>query len=68
MKIFVVQAFDGEELENVYAGTDEEQALSLKAADFDNCEALFVEIWEDGGKIDDFRLEEQSEVAEQALD
>lgn len=58
MKIYVVQSFNEEGLENVYVGPDEEQALSLKSADFENCDALFVEIWEDGGKTDDFRLEE----------
>ncbi len=61
MKIFVVQSFNGEEMENVFVGTDEEQILSLKAADFENSEALFVEIWEDGGKTDDFRLEESQD-------
>ncbi|MBP1966527.1 hypothetical protein [Paenibacillus aceris] len=58
MKIYVILSFDGEEMENVYVGTDEEKALSLKPADFENSEALFVEIWEDGEKTDDYRLEE----------
>lgn len=58
MKIYVILSFDGEETENVYVGTDEEKALSFTPADFDNSEALFVEIWEDGEKTDDFRLEQ----------
>lgn len=61
MKIFVVLSFNEDGMENVYVGADEEKALSLRAADFENCDALFVEIWEDGGKTDDFRLEEQPE-------
>lgn len=64
MKIYVIQSFNEDGLENVYVGSDEEKALSLKAADFDNCDALFVEIWEDGGKTDDFRLVESSEEDE----
>lgn len=58
MKIYVILSFNEDGMENVYVGTDEEKALSLKSSDFDNCDALFVEIWEDGGKTDDFRLEE----------
>lgn len=57
MKIYVILSFNGDEMVNVYVGTDEEQALSLKPADFENCDALFVEIWEDGEKTDDYRLE-----------
>ena len=57
MKIYVILSFDGEGMENVYVGPDEEKALSLKPTDFENCEALFVEIWEDGEKTDDYRLE-----------
>ena len=62
MKIYVILSFDGESLENVYVGPDEEKALSFKPADFENCDALFVEIWEDGEKTDDFRLEEDDAV------
>lgn len=58
MKIFVILSFNEDGMENVYVGTDEEKAMSLKSTDFDNCDALFVEIWEDGEKTDDFRLEE----------
>ncbi|WP_187274017.1 hypothetical protein [Paenibacillus sp. N3.4] len=58
MKIFVILSFNGDEMENVFVGENEEKALSLKPADFENCEALFVEIWEDGEKTDDYRLEE----------
>lgn len=58
MKIYVILSFSEDGMENVYVGTDEEKALSLKSNDFDNCDALFVEIWEDGEKTDDFRLEE----------
>ncbi|MDD9268898.1 hypothetical protein ACFPES_17800 [Paenibacillus sp. GCM10023248] len=61
MKIYVILAFDGEAMENVYVGTDEEKALSLKPDDFENCDALFVEIWEDGEKTDDFRLVEETD-------
>ncbi|MBD2872757.1 hypothetical protein [Paenibacillus arenilitoris] len=61
MKIYVIQSFGGDGMENVYVGTDEAKALSLRSADFDNCDALFVEIWEDGEKTDDFRLEEQEQ-------
>ncbi|WP_166542108.1 MULTISPECIES: hypothetical protein [Paenibacillus] len=56
MKIYVVLSFDGETMENVYVGTDEAKALSLTPADFENCDALFVEIWENEEKIDDYRL------------
>lgn len=65
MKIYVVQSFNEDGLENVYVGAEEEKALSLKAADFDHCDALFVEIWEDGAKTDDFRLIESPEDAEE---
>lgn len=58
MKIYVILSFNEDGMENVYVGTDEEKALSLTSTDFDNCDALFVEIWEDGEKTDDFRLEE----------
>jgi len=68
MKIYVVQSFNEDGLENVYVGPDEEAALALKAADFENCDALFVEIWEDGGKTDDFRLVESPEEEEEADD
>lgn len=61
MKIYVIQSFNEDGMENVYVGNDEEKALSLKTADFDQCDALFVEIWEDGEKTDDFRLEESNE-------
>ncbi|WP_169091397.1 hypothetical protein [Paenibacillus sp. PL91] len=61
MKIYVIQSFNEDGLENVYVGSDEEKALSLRSADFEHCDALFVEIWEDGAKTDDFRLEESPE-------
>jgi hypothetical protein len=57
LKVYVVLSFNGESMENVFAGTDEEKALSLKPEEFENCAALFMEIWEDGEKIDDYRLE-----------
>lgn len=60
MKIYVILSFDGENMENVYVGSDEEKALGFKTADFENCAALFVEVWEDGEKTDDFRLEEEA--------
>ncbi|MGF7050502.1 hypothetical protein J2T13_005051 [Paenibacillus sp. DS2015] len=56
MKLYVILSFNEEEMENVYVGEDEEKALSLKTEDFENCAALFVEVWEDGAKIDDYRL------------
>ncbi|WP_337104233.1 hypothetical protein [Paenibacillus sp. YIM B09110] len=60
MKIFVILSFNEEDgMENVYVGTDEEKALSFKPEDFDNCDALFVEIWDESGKTDDFRLEHE---------
>ncbi|WP_138756494.1 hypothetical protein [Paenibacillus sinopodophylli] len=68
MKIYVVQSFNEDGLENVYVGDDSKKALSLKAADFDHCDALFVEIWEDGEKTDDFRLLETSEDDEDELE
>lgn len=64
MKIYVILSFDGETLENVYVGPDEEKALAFTPSDFENCDALFVEIWEDGEKTDDFRLEEDGEDEE----
>lgn len=64
MKIYVILSFDGETLENVYVGPDEEKALAFTPSDFENCDALFVEIWEDGEKTDDFRLVEDGEDEE----
>jgi hypothetical protein len=61
MKIYVILSFDGETFENVYVGPEEEKALAFKPADFENCDALFVEIWEDGEKTDDFRLVEDED-------
>ncbi|BBH22297.1 hypothetical protein Back11_36420 [Paenibacillus baekrokdamisoli] len=55
MKIYVILSFNDDGMENVYVGADEEKALSLKPEDYD-CDALFVEIWEDGEKTDDYRL------------
>lgn len=57
MKIYVVIALREEEMENVFVSPDEEKALALTPADFDDCDALFVEVWEDGDKIDDYRLQ-----------
>ncbi|WP_197035393.1 hypothetical protein [Paenibacillus sp. UNC451MF] len=57
MKIYVVIAMRDEQMDNVFVSTEEEQALALTTADFDDCDALFLEIWEDGGKIDDYRLQ-----------
>ncbi|MCZ8521225.1 MULTISPECIES: hypothetical protein [Paenibacillus] len=65
MKIYVVLSFTEEELINVYVGEDEERALALRPEEFDNCDALFVEIWEDGEKIDDFRLEPESPLLDE---
>jgi hypothetical protein len=72
MRIYVIQSFNEDGLENVYVGSDEEKALSLRSADFEHCDALFVEIWEDGEKTDDFRLvespEEDDEEAEDTIE
>ncbi|MUT65747.1 hypothetical protein [Paenibacillus sp. NEAU-GSW1] len=69
MKTYVILSFNEDGLENVYVGQDEEKALGFKPEDFENCDALFVEIWEDGEKIDDFRLEQPSEeIAEDTAD
>ncbi|GGG14324.1 hypothetical protein [Paenibacillus abyssi] len=57
MKLYVILSFNEDGMENVYVGEDEEKALSLKPSDFEQCDALFVEVWEDGEKIDDYRLE-----------
>ncbi|SFK82599.1 hypothetical protein SAMN03159341_101756 [Paenibacillus sp. 1_12] len=56
MKIYVILSFNGESMDNVYVGADEEKALALQPSDFEDCDALFVEIWEDGEKTDDYRL------------
>lgn len=57
MKLYVILSFNEDGMENVYVGEDEERALSFKPSDFEDCDALFVEVWEDGEKIDDYRLE-----------
>ncbi|WP_240415925.1 hypothetical protein [Paenibacillus periandrae] len=57
MKIYVILSFNGESMDNVYVGTDEDNALAFKPEDFEDCDALFVEIWEDGEKTDDYRLQ-----------
>lgn len=57
LKIYVILSFNEDGMENVYVGEDEEKALAFKPEDFENCDALFVEIWEDGEKTDDYRLE-----------
>ncbi|MFE5324508.1 hypothetical protein ACFQ88_38305 [Paenibacillus sp. NPDC056579] len=57
MKIYIVISLQEEQMDNVYVTTDEEKALSLKTDDFEDCDALFVEVWEDGSKIDDYRLQ-----------
>ncbi|EGL17855.1 MULTISPECIES: hypothetical protein [Paenibacillus] len=56
MKIYAVLAFNGESTENVCVTPDEEKAMAFKPEDFEDCDALFLEIWEDGEKIDDYRL------------
>ncbi|WP_186446171.1 hypothetical protein [Paenibacillus cremeus] len=57
MKIFVLIALREEQMENVFVTADEELALSKTTADFEDCDALFVEVWEDGEKTDDYRLQ-----------
>ncbi|MCI3920763.1 hypothetical protein MO973_11025 [Paenibacillus sp. TRM 82003] len=54
MKIYVVVGLRDEEMENVLVTVNEEELAALKAGDFE-CDALFVETWEDGGKIDEYR-------------
>ncbi|UUZ84154.1 hypothetical protein LJK88_10685 [Paenibacillus sp. P26] len=56
MKIYVVISLNNEQMDNVFVSTDEEKALSLRPSDFEECDALFVEVWEDGNKVDDYRL------------
>lgn len=56
MKIYVVISLNNEQMDNVFVSTDEEKALSLQPSDFEECDALFVEVWEDGSKVDDYRL------------
>lgn len=56
MKIYVVLALREEEMKNVFVSDDEPKVLALTTADFDDCDALFLEVWEDGAKIDDYRL------------
>ncbi|MCZ8517149.1 hypothetical protein O9H85_33320 [Paenibacillus filicis] len=56
MKIYVVIALSGEQMDNVFVTTEEEQVNALTLEDFEACDALFVEVWENGGKIDDYRL------------
>ncbi|MDF2959705.1 MAG: hypothetical protein K0S39_1440 [Paenibacillus sp.] len=57
MKLYVVIALREEQMDNVFVSADEEKALSLLPSDFENCDALFLEVWEDGEKIDDYRLQ-----------
>lgn len=57
MKIYVVISLREDQMDNVFVSSDEEKALSLTTADFDECDALFVEVWEDGTKTDDYRLQ-----------
>lgn len=57
MKIYVVISLWEDQMDNVFVSSDEEKALSLSVSDFEECDALFVEVWEDGAKIDDYRLQ-----------
>ncbi|MFH5184985.1 hypothetical protein ACHHV8_21365 [Paenibacillus sp. TAB 01] len=57
MKLYVVISLREEEMENVLVTAEEEKALAATTADFDDCDALFLEVWEDGAKIDDYRLQ-----------
>ncbi|TCM86433.1 hypothetical protein EV294_12011 [Paenibacillus sp. BK033] len=56
MKIYVVVSFSEDGMENVYVGDDHEKVQSLNPEDFENSDALFVEIWEDGEKTDEYRV------------
>ncbi|WP_336775618.1 hypothetical protein [Paenibacillus sp. MMO-58] len=56
MKIYVVVSFTEDGMENVYVGDDQEKVQSLNPEDFENSDALFVEIWEDGEKTDEYRV------------
>ncbi|WJH34788.1 hypothetical protein MJA45_20610 [Paenibacillus aurantius] len=56
MPIYVVVSLEGEETRNVFVGTDKDQVLAMKPEDYENSSALFVEIWEDGQQVDEFRL------------
>ncbi|GLX68762.1 hypothetical protein [Paenibacillus glycanilyticus] len=64
MKIYVVVSFAEDGMENVYVGDDLERVQAMTAEDFENCDALFVEIWEDGEKTDDYRVGSYSEDEE----
>ncbi|MBP1155211.1 MULTISPECIES: hypothetical protein [unclassified Paenibacillus] len=57
MKIYVVISLWEDQMDNVFVSNDEEKVLSLTTSDFEECDALFVEVWEDGAKIDDYRLQ-----------
>ncbi|WP_171654898.1 hypothetical protein [Paenibacillus foliorum] len=57
MKIYVVIALREDQMDNVFVSTDEEKILALLPSDFDDCDALFLEVWEDDAKIDDYRLQ-----------
>jgi hypothetical protein len=56
VKIYVVIALREEQMDNVFVSTDEDKVAGLQLSDFDDCDALFVEVWEDDAKIDDYRL------------
>ncbi|HZG74743.1 MAG TPA: hypothetical protein VEZ72_02685 [Paenibacillus sp.] len=60
MKIYVVVALCGDETENVLVTANADDLASMKASDY-ACDALFVETWEDGGKIDEYRYVEPEE-------
>lgn len=64
MKIYVVVSFTEDGMENVYVGDDQEKVQSLNPEDFENCDALFVEIWEDGEKTDEYRVGSYEDDAE----
>jgi hypothetical protein len=51
MRIYVVIGLFADNSENVYVGTDLFKVLSFQPSDFDCCDSLLIEVWENGEKI-----------------
>jgi hypothetical protein len=51
MRIYVVIGLFADNSENVYVGTDLSKVLSFQPSDFDCCDSLLIEVWENGEKI-----------------
>lgn len=64
MQIYVVVSLVGEDFVNIYVGPDLDKVNEIKVSEIEGCDALFVEIWENGGKIDEYRvIEDDKEEA-----